>query len=326
MNRTTTSTNTGRYASTARRRQPAVSRASIILLVLAALACLLPPAWAGCARAVTYPLTWLQSALGGGSRAVHAAVQHTRDERPSHSDFDTLELHDRELQRQVQHQSVEIADLKQQIEQLTGLRSAMGDQRTRLVPAAVLAYDPSSRHETLRLDVGTANTSEHGRIRVGQWVVAGVAIRAGQPSETGRVLLSRQWLLGKISEVGAFSSRLMLATDPRFGPIRVRAAKRLADGTLIRAVDPRTQNPRSCLLEGLGQGRMVIRQAPANYLDAEYDRVLVPAGADLPVAMLIGRMIAAQSVEDAPLVFDLTIEPPADLSKIGTVFVIVTGS
>ena len=116
-------------------------------------------------------------------------------------DFDTLDRHDRQLQRQVQHQSVEIADLKQQIELLTLLRSAMGDQRTRLVPAAVVAYDPSLRHKTLRLDVGTANTSERGRIRVGQWVVAGVAIRAGEPSESGRVMLSRQWLLGKISEV-----------------------------------------------------------------------------------------------------------------------------
>ena len=217
-----------------------------------------------------------------------------------------------------------IDDLKTQIEQLSGLRNVIGDDQTRLVSASVIAYDPFSSHESLTIAVGSLNATESGKIRIGQWVAASVEVGQGTAAESGRILLARQWLLGRISEVGPFFSRVQLASDPRFGPIPVRVAKRLPDGVLVQAVNQETGKPRFCLLEGVGGGRMAIRQAPVNYLDAEFDSVLVPRGADLPSAMLIGRVVSAEAVENAPLVFDLTIDPLFDLAEIGRVFVIVT--
>lgn len=301
-----------------------MSTTFMLMLSSAALACLLPPSWSGCARAVTFPLTWLQSAVGMGSRAVRRAVDLPSREQLSPADVRALEARNGQLQRQLQHQSVMIDDLKTQIEQLSGLRNVIGDDQTRLISASVIAYDPFSSHESLTITVGSLNTTESGRIRIGQWVAAGVEVGQEATAESGRILLARQWLLGRISEVGPFFSRVQLASDSRFGPIHVRVAKRLPDGVLVQAINPETGKPRFSLLEGVGGGRMAIRQAPLNYFEAEFDRVLVPRSANLPNAMLIGRVVSAEAVENAPLMFDLTIDPLFDLAEIGRVFVIVT--
>lgn len=189
-----------------------------------------------------------------------------------------------------------------------------------------MAYDPSIPYETLTIDVGSANTSERGRIRVGQWVAAGVTVDSEEQNPSGRRILSQQWLLGKIIEVGLFSSRVQLASDPRFGPIRVQVAMRLADGALAPDVKPGTRVARLCSLEGLGRGRMTIRHARDDYLETGFDHVLVPAGVGLPAAMLIGRVAASQPLEDAPLWFALTVEAPAEYKILGRVYVIAAGS
>ena len=101
----------------------------MVMFAGAALACLLPPSGAGCVRTVAYPLSWLQSAVGGGSRALRRTLEARELGRKSPSEVADLERRASALERQVQHQSAEIADLKNQVNQLTGLRSVVGDER-----------------------------------------------------------------------------------------------------------------------------------------------------------------------------------------------------
>jgi cell shape-determining protein MreC len=251
------------------------------------------------------------------TQAVQDAVGARRDDVPR-GQLDALAAERDQLARQLEHQSVRITELEGTVAVLTGLRERLDDPRARLVRAAVLAFDASPRRESLLIDRGAMNTSAEGRPRVGQWVAAGLGPAEQDSADSGRAQLARQWLLGRISEVHGFTSRVQLASDPQFGPVRVRAARRLQDGAL-------QVEQRDCLLEGRGTGRMVIRQAPNNYFAAGSTLVLVPRGADSPATLEIGRVIGASPVANAPLMFDHELAPIADYRSIRHVFIIATG-
>ncbi len=288
------------------------------MLALAFLLVLLPPAWTGWLRAIMQPLAWMQLGATATTQAVQDVVESRRDDVPREQ-LDTALRQRDELSRQLEHQSVRLAELEETVAVLTGLRERLDDPQARLVRAAVLAYDASPRRESLLIDRGSMNTSDEGRPRIGQWVSAGLGPGEHDAAVGGREHLARQWLLGRISEVHAFTSRVQLASDPQFGPVRVRAAKRLQDGTL-------RMEARDCLLEGRGDGRMVIRQAPANYFEAGSTLVLVPRSADAPATLEIGRITAASPVASAPLMFDHEVSPVADPRSIRYVFVIAAGN
>jgi hypothetical protein len=137
-------------------------------------------------------------------------------------------------------------------------------------------------------------------------------------NRTGRELLARQWIIGRISEVHPFTARVRLMSDPTFTRQRVRLAKPLADGALA-------VSDRECLLYGASQrGHMTIIQAPADFYKEGYTAVLIPAEAGLPSTFLAGFVTGSTPVPNAPLHFDLDVAPPAAARELTRVFVLST--
>lgn len=280
-----------------------------VLMFLAAIGALLPSSCTRWAGGVLQPLGWLTSSLSSTGRA--AADAASAAPPLSSDDLRALQHEVERLRRHVGQQSLTLAELEQRISELTSIRDQIRDVRTRIRLAAVIGYDASPRRETLVI----ARGSNDG-IAIGQWVVACSAAPAADA--TGRDALMREWLVGRISEVFPFTSRVRLTTDPQFARERVRMARVLADGTW----QPIGSDG---LLFGLGGGKMQIQNAAADPRQDGATIVLAPASADLPAELTLGRIVGSRSVADAPLFYNIDVLPWGDARRLGTVYVVVPG-
>ncbi|MBU0637494.1 MAG: hypothetical protein KKB50_01410 [Planctomycetes bacterium] len=295
-----------------RLRLPSRSAAFVILMVGAALLALLPVAWTGWVRGVVQPLGWVQWTLSSTVRGADASLRSVGGEDCSLEHVRWLEAEHEGLKRQLGHQQLRIAGLEERVTDATGLREQLRDERVWLIIAPVVAHDASPRRETITIGRGSRSA---GPVRVGQWVAAGARLAERDPEETGRELLMRQWLIGRVCEVWPYKSRVQLATDEQFEPLVVRPAKTLADGTW----QPAEQD---CALIGCGSGRMLIDRATVDYYATGATTVLVPASADLPAALTIGRIVSSQPIAEAPLHYDLEVRPWGDPRRLSYVYVI----
>jgi cell shape-determining protein MreC len=228
---------------------------------------------------------------------------------------DRLRAEVEELRRQIGHESAAYAELEERLADVSGIRDQLRESRTRILIARVIAEDASPMRDTLLITRGSTEG-----VRVGQWVVAGksAATTAGQ---SGRELLGREWLIGRVSEVQPYRSRVLLATDPSFPKAadqkltRVRLARVLADGTWQLADG-------ESLLIGAGRGHMRVEQAVRDYFAEGYRIVVAPASKDLPLAMTLGRVESSSPVVEAPLMFNLDVRPWGDAIRLGHVYLI----
>jgi hypothetical protein len=282
----------------------------VLLMTLAALAALLPGSCTRWAGGILQPLGWVSAPLTTTIRAAVNAGDARGADLPA-AEAAALRGELERAQRQVGQQALTIQELEQRLGELTSIREQLRDPRTRIRLATVIAYDASARRESLLLGRGS-----NDGVAVGQWVVACSTPPAADAS--GRDAVMREWLLGRVSEVFPFASRVRLATDPQFARERVRVARILPDGTWQPIGN-------DCLLFGLGGGAMQIREASADLRAAGGEVVLVPAAADLPVEMTIGRITGSRSVPEAPLFFNLDVRPWGDARRLATVYVIVPG-
>jgi hypothetical protein len=143
-----------------------------------------------------------------------------------------------------------------------------------------------------------------------------------QADQSGRQLLMRQWLIGRVSEVQPYTARVRLVSDPKFGASQagepVCLARRLADGRW-------QPTPAKYVLSGRGSGRGVISRADADYWSLGYELVLATPGPDLPVTLSIGRIVGSRRLEESALHFDLDVQPLGDVRALSWVYVILTG-
>lgn len=308
-----------RVSSFRARRHTALTPRLAGLLVLGGLLALLPPGFTGCARVIVQPVEWLRMITTGSARGVRSAALSAVEPAPTIRQFDQALDEKAALERLVAHQSLRIDELERRVDELSNVRGQFSNPNSRIVVASVIAVgDGAPRRETITIDRGSGNTPQGAEVQVGHWVVAGESFQQARSSgASGLTLLSRHSIIGSIAEVHSLTSRVQLGTDPAFGPQKVRLARRLADGTLL--VDPR-----DCLLQGAGGGKMIIRQFPENPFDSNFETlVLVLADATLPGTIAIGRVTGARSHADAPLVFDLIVEPLEPPSTAEHVFVVI---
>jgi cell shape-determining protein MreC len=282
---------------------------ALLMLLSAALALLAP--WASCLRGPVAPLGWVQAGLSHLTRGAFQAARKL-DDGDAGLDARALQDENDRLRRQVQHEQLANEDLTRRLAEVTGVRSQLADEHAKILIAGIIAYDAAPRRATLTIDKG----EEHG-VKPDQWVTAGAGVNAKDPA-SGRELVIRQWLIGRVAEVWPKTSRILLASDPGFRDVRVRAAKILEDGRL-QPVD------QDCLLSGVGGGRMLIDRVIKNYYADDCRFVIVPAGAGLPGPLLIGELVGSQSLADAPLYYNLDVEPCGDVRALGYVYVIIPG-
>ncbi|MFH1745795.1 MAG: rod shape-determining protein MreC [Planctomycetota bacterium] len=301
-----------------RLRLPTKGQTFTILMIVSAALMLLPVAWTSWLRGAVQILGLPQWSLSVAGRSVRQIAETTQLPEYSPEEVEQLNDENEELRRLLWHQHAWLLDLEQRYEEICGLRGQLRDQGARILVAPVLAYDSSALRDTLLIGRGAA----HG-VRPGAWVAAGVAVSEHNANETGREILLRQWLVGRISEVHTRVSRVRLVSDPKFGEPhageRVALARVREDGVWeMTAADH--------LLTGRGRGEMVISQAEADYCKLGYNLVLIPASPLQPESLSVGKIISSVPMTESALHFELVVEPGAPACELRYVYVILTGS
>jgi cell shape-determining protein MreC len=236
-------------------------------------------------------------------------------DRPTREQYQTLYEENEQLRRQIAHQQVAIDEMHRRFADVTGLRDQLRDMRGMIVLAPVVSFDASPRRESMLIGRGS---NQIAGLRVGLWVAGAPELGHDEPI-SGRERLARQVIIGRISEVHPFTSRVQLITDPGFQNIPVRTARVLEQGTW-QVVGP------ELLISGLGSGRMWMDRVPEDVYGAGARVVLFGPTSELPAAMTLGRIESSRSRPDAPLFFDLDVRPWYTLNEISNVYVIVPGS
>jgi cell shape-determining protein MreC len=284
-------------------------------MILAAVLSLLPASWTRWKRGIVQALGLPQWALSTAARDVRRGDDGGAG--ISAHEARRLQGENEELQRLVAGQQAWLDGLEQRYEEVTGLRKQLSDSRTGILIAPVLSYDASPRRDTLLIGRGAAD-----EVREGLWVAAGVPAAQRNTGETGRQLLLRQWLVGRVTEVWPRESRVVLASDPKFGQPQageaVCLARLLPDGRW-QPTAPKF------ILSGRGRERMVINQADADYPSQGYDVVLVPPSTVLPVMLSIGKIVSSTQSRESALHYDLEVRPLADPYALRHVYVILPG-
>jgi cell shape-determining protein MreC len=281
-------------------------------MVASAIVALLPARWTACSGGLVQPLGWLSWAVTGGTREAEEAVSAALEPAASPDEVREMRRQLGELERKVGQQAVELAEMERLVADLSGLRDQLADQRAKIIFATVIGGDASPERETLTISKGARNG-----VRVGDWVAAGSPVDERDPHETGRGLLMRQWIIGRVSVVHPYLCHVQLTVDPAFGTERAWPAKALPDGSWETA-------DTQCGLQGLGGGRMRIRQAPRDFRAEGFDHVLVPLAHPRPMALVAGRVVASEKLETG-LHYDLAVEPWADPHALSHVYVVSFG-
>ena len=298
-------------------RLPPKQVAFAVLMAAAAVMSLLPASWTSWKRGISQVLGPAQWALSSSSRDF-AESSHISGQAVSAEEAERLRAENAELRRALAGEASWREDVERRLEEVTRLRNQLGDADTRILIAPVWGYDSSPRRETLLIGRGGADG-----VKRGQWVAAGVAASERDPNESGRQSLMRQWLVGRVSEAQTRSSRVVLASDAKFGEPQAGEPVCLA-----RVLDDGRWQPTAAkyVLSGGGRGRMVIGRADADYFRQGYEVVLVPVSTELPVMLSIGRIVGSEQLEESALHFDLQVEPWGDARLLRYVYVIVPGT
>jgi hypothetical protein len=297
-------------AATGRISKPALFA---FLMTVSALVALLPPAWTRWVRGLIQPIGWLQWPLVAGTRRVSDGTTTAAGSAPGRDAYDRAVAELEGLRRQVGHQQLIITELEKQLADVTGIRGQLHRQQAGILIASVVAFDASPRRDALTIARG-----ENDGIRVGQWVAAGLPPDQLDPQATGRDLLIRQWIIGRVIEAHPYLSRVQLCTDPAFGPLRVRAARINPNGVWETAKG-------ECLLYGRGGGGMQIRDATADYVKQGYPAIVVPLGGNSTDVMTLGWASSATPLPEAALHYNLDVRPWGDQRGLTHVYVVDLG-
>jgi cell shape-determining protein MreC len=295
-------------------RTPGRSGLFSLAMVLALLMAHAPVTWTAWMRYPVQVLSWMQQLITGASRQVSGVGAPRPGAQLTPQQAAELHQSNEELRRQLAHLDLELRQLEEQLEQVTGLRDQLGTARAKIRIAAVVGFDAAPGRQVLTISEGSHTVTG---LRPGLWVAAG-ATRSSGDEALGRELLARQWLVGRIVEVQPLTSRVQLVTDPGFGRVRVQAASVRPDGRL----DVR---PEQALLVGGGLAGMTIERAPLDYMATGARIVLLPASPDLPAPLTIGEIVGSRRVPEAAMFFDINVRPFMDLRSVRVVYVILPG-
>lgn len=165
----------------------------------------------------------------------------------------------------------DLNSLEEEYEVLAGYRALFPEQRIEITPAKVITY---KQDEYISIDRGSADGIQKGQYVLGQ-----------------------NTIIGTVSETSATTARVTLVTDARsnIAAIITREGK---------------TKPIPGNLKGTGLGNCKIDLISREQDVKPGDTVLAKAiPGKLPVARVIGEVVRAWPAENAPLLWDITVEP-----------------
>lgn len=292
--------------------RPSKAGVFLLLMLMALTSSLLPSGCGAWMRGTLQPLGWVQWGLRGTTQVAGDATVLALRPAPPPEEFDRLRRETEELRRQLAHQQLMNKELEQHVVDLSGIREEL-DAGAAILLADIVASDASPESQTLLIDRGAT----HG-IRTGDWVASGSAPSPAEKDVTGRDLLLRQWLIGRVIETQPYFSRVQLASDPRFGPVEVKVARRLPDGVWQLA-------DRRLALYGTGSDLMEIREATADYYAMGYRVVVVPLPGTTAGVLSVGQIEAARTDAQSALHYNLKVRAWGESRRLTRAFVILSG-
>lgn len=291
-----------------RSRAPRKTFAFALLMLATSLALFLPDGCAAWLDGARQPLAFLQWLVAGGARSGARLLSSAARDAVSRAEFEQLAAENAALRQQLALQQLSAEELEQRLVELSGIAEPLQDPAVRIHIATLVGGDAAPGRHAVVITRGQLDG-----VRPGDWVAAGAPRDESDSAASGRDLLSRQWLLGKVRTTQAFTSEVLLITDPAFGPERVYPA-RLAEGEGVIG-------ERECLLYGAGS-HAEIRVAAENYLRLALTDVVVRLPTNRPLSLPIGRIVSAEPLRESALHFNLRVEPCGDVRRIARVYVI----
>lgn len=281
------------------------------LIALSLVLALLPGGAKRWMTGVLQPIGWIEWIFTGTARNIREIVADATETPLTAEESEHLRDRGAAMERQIAHLSDENEALQRHIDAVTGIVDQLNDAKARVIIASVASGPANPRRSEL-----IVNRGDQAGVKIGDWVAAAGPSRS-RTNLTGREMLSRQYLVGKVTDVMPLQSRVRLFTDANFGPERVIPAKKLADGTLQRA-------EQDVLLYGEGRD-MLIKGVARNFYEDGFNLVLVPIGPLGGGGLIAGEIFASQSRQDTAQRTDLRVRPLGDATTLSAVYIISSG-
>ncbi|GMV98834.1 MAG: hypothetical protein AMXMBFR83_31820 [Phycisphaerae bacterium] len=305
-------------------RRPSKEALFVILMISAGGLLLLPREFLGPARGVTGLFALLQ---GPVSEATHRVSDLEIGRSAITAEEHAALLAELQARRNLSRSlTVRVADLEEQVRELTRLRSEVDfPAEARLIPADVIGKDALAARGSLLLSAGRSS-----RAKPGDWVTSRKFLDAGSKAgvRTDAGVIGHETLIGWVEATEAYTSRVVLLSDHLARrPVRVHIV-RDEQGQPRRVVSQGGQ-PLNFSLEGAGGGLMKIQDVNARYVEQGFVRVgdLVmssPQEPRLPVSLVIGEITALEKVADPkkkPLYYTAIVRHYYDPGTIHRVFI-----
>jgi len=231
----------------------------------------------------------------------------------------------------------ECQQLRRENEFLVGFRRDAALSGAKLVPARVFARSAAGFSETLAIGRGRqTGVTDH------DYVASRLLIAHGRdtPLRTAMAVAGSEYLIGLVDRADSFTARVVLFNDPNCPPQQICIGRLSNEGlTVFSRTDPATgrQREQRFLLTGKGDGRMLVEQVPAEYVEDERSDAGAEAGStirvgdlavtvatdpSLPTRMVIGQVVQSSRDPINPLICDLDVRCPIDPTRLQWVYVI----
>lgn len=185
-----------------------------------------------------------------------------------------------------------------------------------LIPASVLAIDADGAREALLLDKGKLSNLKNN-----DWVTSRIVILAGRDDGIAdqSAVLARECLIGWIEDASQVNARVVLLSDP--------VVRRGISALVQRNGKVLTEGGRevSFPLEGAGGGKMRLLDIFHDYVEKKQIAVgdyVMSQTPQLPVPMVIGRIVKFEQVRQKPVYVTALVEPPFNARQLEQVFVV----
>ncbi|MBN1341846.1 MAG: rod shape-determining protein MreC [Phycisphaerae bacterium] len=318
----------------ARLRLPSRNSVFAFLMAVSVILILLPNRWTGGIKHLRQILVPFQdSVYRASSGSLHSS------ESPAPVTVQEYES----LLKQLEGKRNEIVSLHMMIREMDAERPEIrlildklldrsATRQARIVPARVIAADPSTWRDTFLLNAGKRKGA-----RSDAWIASRRLVDSGTEDgvELGMLVLAREYLLGRVEEVTPYTSRLYLLSDTdskvrvwigrvqgdRFGVLPSAEAVRAGQ----RWAEPGQEN--SFLLMGYGGGKMIVDGVHEDYVNAgaiAKGDLIVSAGtsATLPLVMVIGHIDAIQDDPAQRQLRRLIVQCPINTAHLRWVYIV----
>lgn len=216
--------------------------------------------------------------------------------------------------------TLKVDELQSEVEALAATRQrtvagrAIG-AKGRLIPVRVLSQDLLTWRDSRLIDAGSSNGVQQGAEAISAYFTAETGLDS--KIRNGLAILRAEILIGWVEQVGAYSARVRLVSDPAT-QIKVRIGRQTDSGFALA--------DRYFWLMGRGRGRMEIRDVERKDVESRFVQVgdfvmSDPLSELLPTAMVIGRITTITADRGNPLFAIVSVESAAPLSDLRKAYI-----